>query len=415
LVFSWFLEGNLMANKRRTKAEIAAETLAHGEEYPLHNLPDGPEDPEDAGEDDALAELRSLDASGGIKYAVHKISGTKPGEKGGYCGTYQSGDLSLDVIREQHGAGKFRIRATDAGGKYAGLRTVEIAEVLKSASAAQVVQAQAPAVDMQGIAALLQAVKPTGESGGNSVMQMMLAMMDSQTKSADRMMQMIMAQRDSGPKLTDLLALINASKDRDGGGDAVKTLMEGIKLGQNLAGGGEESWLGIASKGIEAIGPLLAAGKEQAEQAQHGRVAAPVTRQAARLPAPTTTSPAQSTGASAEGADVGMMDTVRQINWLKQVVSGLLNHAARNKNPELYAEVTLDNLPPFLTLDSVYEQMKDPAAIDKLISLDGRVANHRAWFESFRLAVIDLIDDVNAPDEPEGGTGEVDPGPMGEP
>lgn len=385
-----------MATRRRTKAEIEAAAAMRNAEIALSNIAETTDDPADAGEDDAMDELRSLDAQGGLKYTVNKIGGTKPGERGGYCGTYQSGDLSLDVIREQHGAGKYRIRATDNLGKYVGNKTVDIAEVIKAQAVSPVAAAVPAAPDMHGLAEIIAALKPAPADHGNDlagIMAMMTAMMKANTDTIVALIQKPQPVVPAGPSLTELLAIMNASK---GDKDSTTVLMEGLRLGRELSGGGGETgWMDLASKGLEAVGPLLAGAREQQAQqaANPARIQQP--RPTIALPAPQ----AQQTPAAPVGEqDMGMLDTVRQINWLKQTTASLIGHASRGKNPELYAEVTLDNLPPFLTMDQVYQRMQDTTAVQQLVALDARVANYAAWFEEFREAVIDLIDEARNPE-----------------
>lgn len=359
-------------------------------------------EPDDDPEADALAELRGLGGGGEYKYTVSRVS-TEPGKKAGYCKTYTLGDLSPDNIREEFGGGKYRIRVTDAGGKYVTMTTLDIVDLPKSPTA-QVAPAAPPGTDLAGIASILAAVKPAAGDGGIS--QILVAMIASQ---GEMMKAIANRQPDKGPSITEILAIINASNKKDDGG-SLDTLLKGIELGKSLAGGGgeDDGMLGIARQGLELITPLV---KEQATQ---HRPIAPVRPQPARIaPIPNATAPApvaQIPNASApapvaplnapEGANVRVL---QQLDWMRKQLNVLVHHASRQKDPELYAEVLLDNLPPFLTPAEIMEHVGSPDAVAKLAQLDGRVAQYAEWFEEFRAAIVEFLqpEDEIGEDEPE--------------
>lgn len=222
-----------------------------------------------------------------------------------------------------------------------------------------------------------------------------------------------------GPKLTDILALINASKDNNAGkSDPTEVLLKGLQLGRELAGGGGETgMLDVAKTGLEALMPLI----QQGRQPQPANApAAPAVR---RLPAPDAPAlvrpPATSAqpGAGTQPGEGEEVKALQQLKWITAQLNILVNHAAREKNPELYAEVMLDNLPTFITLEDIAQHIGADDALDKLASIDSRVQQFRPWFEEFRKAVQAFLSD----DGEEEGDEDDDPGasdidaPAGEP
>lgn len=358
---------------------------------------------DEGGEDDALAELRGIGAGGDYRYTVSRVS-AEPGKKAGYCKTYTVGDLSLDGIREEFGGGKYKIRVIDAAGKYKAQTTVDIVDLPKPAAAAPAAPVAA-GPDLSGIAAILSAVKP-GEGGGLS---QILTMMMAQQSETTKMIVALMQRPQETTKLTDILALINASKDNAPKSDGVDTLLKGIELGKTLAGGGGDGddMLGIAGKGLDLLAPLI---KREAAAPAQPAAAVPVVR---RLPAPSPdvapgrpVQPAQpvqpvqheESAAAVEGGDVSI---IQQIQWIKKQLAVLVVQASRQKDPELYAEVMLDNLPPFITAEDINQHIGAENALDKLATLDPRVTQFRPWFEEFRTAVINFLADTGEDDEPE--------------
>jgi hypothetical protein len=355
-------------------------------------------------EEDAIAELRGLGAADEYKFTVSRISST-PGKPAGYCATYGAGDLSLDAIRESFGGGKYRIRVTDAGGKYVNMRTVEIVDLPRK-DVATAVAAAAVQPDMQGIASLISALKPGADSGGvTTLMPLLLAMMSNQTESLKTMMTAMMSAQ-KGPSITELLALVQSNKAGGDGESAVSMLLKGLELGKEL-GGGEAGMLDVAKEGLGVLSALTQ------QQAQRPALPAPSVTPRPMLPrvagnpaAPTLAPPAAAVANNQpEGAQpVGV---VQKINWLKGQVNVLLIQAARGKSAELYAEVMLDNLPPFITPAEMLERLQADDAIEQLTLLDGRVAQHAEWFEEFRQAVIEFLTEEDDDEEGEQPAGSV--------
>ena len=165
-------------------------------------------------------------------------------------------------------------------------------------------------------------------------------------------------------------------------------------VGKTLAGGGDESLLGVASKGLDMLGPMIAA---QASAPKPAPVApAPAPRQVIQQPPAPTPVPED--------------PMLQQLFWLRNQVGALIRQAAKGGDPALYADVFMDNLPDFLTPEAVFEQMTAPDAVTRLVQLDSRVQHYLPWFEKFREAVLAQFEDdepaasaPSAPSEPAGG------------
>jgi hypothetical protein len=96
------------------------------------------------------------------------------------------------------------------------------------------------------------------------------------------------------------------------------------------------------------------------------------------------------------------VSVIQQIQFIKKQVEVLLHHAARDKNPELYAEVMLDNLPPYITPEVILQHIGADDAIAKLALLDSRVTQYAEWFEEFRQHVIAFLT-PDADERPDAG------------
>lgn len=79
------------------------------------------------------------------------------------------------------------------------------------------------------------------------------------------------------------------------------------------------------------------------------------------------------------------------IQWMKQQTVMLCHQASKGKEPALYAELFLDNLPPGLTPETILAQLEAPDAITKLSQLNANVLKFPEWFEQFRQECIELL------------------------
>jgi hypothetical protein len=87
---------------------------------------------------------------------------------------------------------------------------------------------------------------------------------------------------------------------------------------------------------------------------------------------------------------------------LQLITTDLVKRAARGKDPELYAEVFLDNLPTFVTEEEIAQRFQDANAIAQLAQVNPAVAEHAPWFESFRQSVLELLAGDDSEEPPHG-------------
>src|SRR6185369_14667679 len=196
------------------------------------------------------------------------------------------------------------------------------------------------------------------------------------------------------PSAMELVTMLKALQPEKSASDPVELLMRGLELGKSLGGGGS-SMMDVAREGLGILGPLI----NQQNQKPPASVARPANRATPALAAPVAeAAPVVPPVNPPEGANVKLMS---QLNWIRAQLNVLVHHAARDKSPELYAEVLLDNLPPFISPEEITEHIGAPDAIAKLAQLDARVNQHLAWFEGFRAAINELLSAEDEPDEPE--------------
>ena len=312
--------------------------------------------PEDEDSDDILESLLGTD---GRKYRVHKMS-SKPGEGSALCDDYTKEDFDPIAIRATFGGGRYRITVFDEKNKIMASKQIVLAEVPKSNLLIDQNPRPAQADAMQMM--MMQFIK--GQS------DMVAALLSRETQAPV-----------AGPTAMELVTLIKALQPEAGASNPVDLLMKGLELGRGLGGEGGTDWMDLAKTGLTAAVSL--ASKAPTAPAPAVRQAPPPQIQnGAAAAAP----PKEPTAEERE-----KMDILKKLNWLRSITADLVRRAAREKDPELYAEVFLDNLPDFISLEEVAERFRDPNAVAMLAQLDPAVTAYAPWFESFRAAVNEMI------------------------
>jgi hypothetical protein len=334
-----------------------------------------PQAGEDSAEVDAITTLLALDDSDGIRYRVHRQP-SKPGERIALCQDYSRDELSFETIRATFGGGTYRITALNAQNQYVSSKQIAIAELPKAPG-----QSSAPNTDL---AAILQAAK--GDNSGN---ELLLALI----KSQGDMMTALLTRPPpppppAGPSVMEIIQMIQAMKEDKptavDSGDSVKLLLQGLELGRTL-GGGESG--DIWSKGLDMLPTLL----EKAAQQPQPSVVPINPNPQPRIAPPATTAP--------QAPQVETDPMLMKLNWLKRQTQNLVVQARRGKDPGLYAEVMLDNLPDYITAEEIFERLNAPDAIAQLSQLNPDIVPYAEWFERFRKAVIEFL----SPDADETG------------
>jgi hypothetical protein len=341
---------------------------------------------------DELADLLGVDDDG-TKYTVHKQP-QKPGERIAYCMTYTKSDLSLDTIRATFGGGTYRITGRDSKNQYVQSKLVTLFDMPKVPNAAG-----------SGANADLAAVLAAAKAGGNDMMPLIMEMIRSQGAQTAAMLTAMATNKPvapSGPTFMEIMALMKEMNHKPDGESPVKMLLEGLALGQKLSGGGGEvGMLDVAKQGLEMLSPLIARDaatprpngnpRPMPQQPRPNAPVQPVNGAAPQLPA----APAPSSTPVPEVPN----PMFQKLNWLKALTANLVVHAVKEHDPETYAEVVLDNLPPFITEDEILERLSPDNSVALLATLNPDVAKYPVWFEEFRQAVIRFLTEEDGPPE----------------
>jgi hypothetical protein len=197
-----------------------------------------------------------------------------------------------------------------------------------------------------------------------------------------------------GPTLQDLTATLVNMKALNGGSESslskIEELAKLVEVVQGIGGeGGKGSgWADIVRDGIKTVGdvlPVLAARIP-------GMVPPPA------LPAPPLASPfATSAPPAARSAQPpppkAATPMLQLLGWLKEQLTALAHQASLNKDPNLYADVVLDNLPQ-VDPTMLRDMLAKPDWWSTLCQFSPNVQPYPQWFAECREALLKGLDEM---------------------
>lgn len=319
----------------------------------------------------ALSELGEAGSGGRVK-----IERVRPDKRTEYVTRMDASVFSLEALQEQHGGGEYRITILDGAGKYRGSRTVIVAPPANAKPAA--------AAPSSEVAQLAEAIKKQGD-----------LLLEFIVRGSAAPAQQPLDRKAFLDELLIYKQLFDGGNKSGGGGMGADQVLAILKTGMDIAkdgsGGSETNWADILKAGIEQVGPSLAnaldaaaaSAKAQPATAAPGR-ALPASATKPAIAAPASSNPA--------GGNVEKFD-------LKKWVSFLIEKAEKGADPELYADLVLDNIPE-AQAPEIFAQLEGKTAEQVVVMLarfDERVNAHVEWFRDLGQAVLGaLADDGDA-------------------
>ncbi len=153
------------------------------------------------------------------------------------------------------------------------------------------------------------------------------------------------------------------------------------------------------------VGPLIQSSIERAQAnaqaqavAQNGSVRV-VTGAAGVLPSPAGAT-AQATPAPEPSGDPAVLDLLPHVPWLQEQLARCASAAAKDRDPQLYAAVFLEELPEGLKPERILELLSAPDWFQKLCGFDARIANQGAWWDAMRRQLLEYLREAIGPRPP---------------
>ncbi len=78
----------------------------------------------------------------------------------------------------------------------------------------------------------------------------------------------------------------------------------------------------------------------------------------------------------------------------KQHLGKVANWAEKDRDPNIYAEVFVDELPDvnaYLTIDQVLEHLQNSTWFEIICSLEPRLSAHKEWCDEMHAAVVSIV------------------------
>lgn len=324
---------------------------------------------------------------------------TAPKDEAGIAGTYSAQEFSVERLRDEWGGGTYMLYFRKPNGQ------------LKTKRSVSIIAKKAPA-PLDRTAELLAALQ--GKKGDDNTGLILQLMQSQQKATTDMIVAMIGAQGNNkaqGMGPTELVALLGAIQGLNKSGDknsgsSLDELLKVLKVAKELGGNGgeDDGWLG---KLATLAGPLLEKLGDRSNETPAPLARRPIPVSATVIPDPTSGArprPAPAAADSNVGAETappvetetpeGNDMNLRLIGWLRETLKVVLDKAEKNKDPVLYADYVLDNLPEGLSVDVILPALKAEDALDRLAFFDARVPRYRDWLEEFRDAMVETIEEA---------------------
>jgi len=330
---------------------------------------------------------QEIEQTEGIKFIVVRVS---PGEKKGYVGELPASEMTMENVKKNFGPGKYRIRAQGPHGFVAGGGTVTVAEFV------QLPQAVVPATPGMG-PNYFEIQRAFDERQHARMIQMLTILAPVLgtifgNKSSMDIPALITALKPAPApglgELTTALANLRAvSGERGGGSDMDKMIQMAEFIKSMQSGDRETTWIdAIKDVAAPLVDKITGGSMGQRIPLLPRRPPPPMPPQVMTPgnPAPVVHPPEP----PQVQENPGMLGLV---NYLREQLDGLIVQASRNKNPELYAELLLDNLPEGLQPSQLVSMLERADWWPILSNFHAGVAPYAEWFGRLREHVLDFI------------------------
>jgi hypothetical protein len=370
---------------RKSNAQLAAERALQETAANLVLNTEFSGDSEAVDDADEIRALSELDSSGDVRWNVFR---TMPAATAGWVGVFSTSELSLERIAQEFGVGRYRVKGSRPNGTIAGQRTVSIAAVPKNLIAPPAEVAKAPTGGIQDYISLMEAKDK--ERSANMLQWAAII-----GPIATAMLPAMFGNK--GPTLQDLTATLVNMKQLNGGSESqlskIEELAKLVEVVQGIGGdGGKGSgWADIVRDGIKTVGDVLPALASRIPGFMPPQSAPP--HLAAPAPVVITQGSAPATRPSPQPTPPKDTPMLQLLGWLKEQCAGLAHQASLNKDPNLYADVVLDNLPE-VDPTMLRNMLGAPDWWATLCQFSPNVQPYPQWFAECREALVKGLDEM---------------------
>lgn len=401
---------------------------------------------------DIMIGLREIEGAESVRWQIYRLSDPTGRKSTGYVTEWSSDILSTARLQEEFGAGTYRVVGKRANGQYAAMRTVKIAEDSRTGTPTQTdsqsESAQGSTPMSEFMTMMLQQNEQRRQEDAERERREEAR---DERRRKERMELMTIAApvvaaivpalfghrgpdiaalitATKGPSLAETLTVLRelnppAAPVAPSGPSPIDTALKLFDKFTDLApkAGGEIGWADVLKEVVRTVGPGVAPALAQIAAMRppraipgQARLPAPVARPAApptlydgiepnreASSAPDaltgsseTASPSGAESQNPEGENMGLMQTLKMVPWLKGQLHMLIDRAVRDSDPKLYAEVVLDSIPEDISGDVLIDFLNKPEWLQTLHQFDSRVGQHQKWFTELRAEILLLAAEI---------------------
>lgn len=394
-------------------SEIDPDTRAEAEELAQLN------------EDEGGEIFRAIDELRGVQGTTVVIVKISPAEEAGFCDNVAVAEFSHEMMKNRYGAGSYKVRIRGPKGWIPGGGNVRISPVgikPKPGAASQ--------GDFQTYLEYTQRQEAERKARTDDWIKLALttvapiiaAWMSRPAASGPDIAALVSALKPvPGPSLADLSQVMvnmkTMTEPKEQNSSMIDTVFKAFEFAKEMGGGGEgagtqggSNWVDVIRDVIkaapEAIKPMLEA-RMAAMQAgqpvgQKGAPIAQVNPQISTAPTVAGSTPAQNPNPvsnfvgnapstpNSEGDMLSMFLPLAKAN-----LSKVAGWAEKNRDPQVYADVLVDELPDnfgnYVPLDDVLKYLQHPEWFETVCTIEPRLKEYREWCDECRLAIIDIM------------------------
>ena len=345
----------------------------------------------------ALQALMEIDVAGETRWQIIRVM---PADKAGYLCELTGPELTLESIAKRCGPGKYRIRGIDSKGKYAGMRTIQVAEQPSPPTPT------APPTSTADFLALMREEREREKIERSQKNEDYLKWAAILAPVIGPIMANLVGNK--GPTLAEISTTLKNMRELSGAAgerSEIDKLKDMVSLVRELSEDktpqpvGKSPW-DLVSDAIHALPATLSAVAQNRAiapaaiaQQPPAKIAAPAPQS---IPQPMPPQTNQAGVASAPQAANGGHPMMQLLMWFRGQLPSLINKASLNRNPELAADVLIEEAPDNTDPQMLLDLLSRPDWWTFFTQVSPDVKPYEGWFTSLRAALIENLNDVIA-------------------
>lgn len=349
--------------------------------------------------------IDEIKASGAVRLLIMRTLPDIPGKKG-YCGEMSPGEFTYEAVRKRYGAGRYRIRCMGPKGLVPGGGSIDVADAPPEAAANQ-------GGNLQDILSVMREEREQERQRERADKEAREERFLKWATVLAPIMTPALAGLFGGKRegVNELVTALASMKQLQGDGeskfDQFVKMLEVAKSMQGEGGSGETNWLDILKEGLGMAKPAITQVVEKVASGQlslpgpamppspQPSFAAPV----AELPSSSSSSHSIAEPLPSPPTTQGTENMLELLPWLKHTAHYLTFRAAKNADPEMYAEWLLDNLPEGTKPETLNDFIHREDWWKLLNQVCPETRPYAGWFTQFRAAVIEMMTPEERPNQ----------------